>query len=291
MLRKEETMQALIITAYHNYEQLRRNLKVYTQVFDCYVHIDQKSDIATEENLKELNAMQRVTAIAKYKINWGSYLHMMAIVELMQLALKKKENHYFHIISGDDYPIRSFEEFETFFADDNDKNYLEVTDITDMAHMRLRYEKYHFMHLVNRKGKNRPMILLDKVVRQLQYHLPIKRKRVYQYKGLVWGSITRDAAEYVIKRLHADNELRILKYCEIAEEFFIQNYLMESEFRDTVVSQNYRYAIWDEQHVNGPRVLDERDYEKIKGSECFFARKIVMENALYDLLEKDINKK
>lgn len=282
-------MQALIITAYHNYNQLNQNLKLFSKFFNCYVHIDARSELADEKKIKELNRIDHVTVISKYKINWGSYLHMMAIMDLLLLALKEKENTYFHIISGDDFPIKSADEFEAFFSDKNKMNYLELTDISNDVNMKLRYEKFHFMHWINRRGKNMPLILFDKMVRQIQYHLPFKRKICFEYKGLVWCSVTEEAARYVISRVRQKENLKTLKYCEIAEEFVFQNYLMGSEFKNKVVRNNYRYAVWDKQHVNGPRVLDIEDYNSMMESGCFFARKVTEENRLYETLYEQWN--
>ena len=73
-------MQALIITAYHDYSKLERNLKLYSKGFNCYVHIDANSKEFDEQKIAKLNEIDNVYVISKYKILWGSYLHMMAII-------------------------------------------------------------------------------------------------------------------------------------------------------------------------------------------------------------------
>ena len=279
-------MQCLIITAYHNFEQLERNLTVWSRYFNCYVHIDKKADIATDENIKKLNQIENVYAESKYKINWGSYLHLMAILDLIRVAQKNEDNKYYHIISGDDYPLKKPEEFYSFF-DNNDKCYMECTDITNIPAMKLRYEIFHFMHLVNRKGKNKPLIFIDKVVRKIQTVLKVKRHRSFQYKGLVWGSFSRKAVDYVINRFDNSNDVKFLKYCEIPEEFLFQNYLMDSDFKQNVDFNNLRYSNWDEYPYTGPRVLKMEDYETVKNFDAFFARKIVIGTELYSRLEHD----
>ena len=79
-------MQAFIITAYHNGELLERNLRLFAKEFRCFVHIDSGSQMNNQSYLSRLNEIENVKAISKYKINWGSYLHMMAILELLKMS-------------------------------------------------------------------------------------------------------------------------------------------------------------------------------------------------------------
>ena len=265
--------QALIITAYQNGRMLENNLRLFSKYFYCYVHIYKKSELSNGEYLSRLNQIQGVYAISKYKINWGSYLHMMAIIDLLKMAYKNIAIQRFHIISGEDFPIKSYNEFVSFFEEENsDKNYIELTNITDMPVVKLRYEKYHFLHIVNRKSKNLLIQFIDKVIRQIQYHLPFKRNIRFDYKGLIWGSITREAVKGVFDYLTSEM-LKSLKYCEISEEFVLQNSLMESKLAKTVVGNNMRYANW-EGNITGPKVLTINELDSIRNSDAFFARKI-----------------
>lgn len=266
-------MQALVITAYQNKTTLKRNLELFSKRFECFVHIDKKSPINTPEFLEELNSLERVTAISEYKINWGSYLHMMAILRLLQMALKKTEIDRIHIISGEDFPVKSYEEFHQFFEVEHPKeNFIELTDIRNMPMVQRRYTKFHFQHIFNRKSKNKLIIFIDKAIRQMQYHLPFERKTRFDYKGLVWSSLSREGAERVLEYV-TPKRIEVLKYTEAAEEFMVQNALMGSELEKTVVTDNLRFADWN-QCLTGPKVLNIKDYEKIKKSACFFARKI-----------------
>lgn len=282
-------MQSLIITAYKNFDQLYLTIKNYSGKFNCYVHIDKSSSIGTDENIKKLNSLKNVYAICKYKIKWGSYLHMMAIFDLLKIAYKNSENSRFHIISGEDMIIKNYIEFESFFKD-NEKNYIELTDISSMKVMKKRYEKFHFQHIFNRKSPYKAVVLLDKIIRQIQYHIPFKRKNQYKYKGLVWSSLSRDGVKVIIEYL-TKKRIRNLKYCEIAEEFFIQNSLME-KMPENVIIDKLRYMKWSGENITSPKILDIEDYEDLISSDCFFARKVIMDgnekqNMLYNKL-KDI---
>lgn len=76
-------MQALIITAYKNKALLEKNIQLFSKYFKCFVHIDKKSDLNNADYIRRLNSIENTVVISKYKINWGSYLHMMAILDLL----------------------------------------------------------------------------------------------------------------------------------------------------------------------------------------------------------------
>ena len=61
-------MHAMIITAYQDADALRRVLAALNRRALCFVHIDAKSEI-TEEQTAQLNAMENVRAIRRYRVN------------------------------------------------------------------------------------------------------------------------------------------------------------------------------------------------------------------------------
>ena len=282
-------MQALIITAYKNKELLEKNIRLFSSHFKCFVHIDKKSELNDFEYIQRLNSIENTVVISKYKINWGSYLHMMAILDLLKLAACDEEISRVHIISGEDFPLKTVDEFDEFFERDNRyRNFINIVDIRDDVKMKRRYEKFHFCHILNRKSNNILIKFLDKGIRQFQYHIPLKRNVKFDYMGLVWSSLSIEGVRAVIEYM-TPLRIKILKYCAIAEEFMIQNALMDSDLKDTVVPDSKSYNVWERQDSSGPRVLTIDDYENMIKSNCFFARKIQDSGddkgkALYDAL-------
>lgn len=276
-------MQAIIMSAYRDYEQLDYMLDMYSMFFDCYVHIDKKADFADDYHISKLNQKKNVTVISDYNIKWGSYYHLLALSKLLDMALKNADNIRFHLISDTDFPAKSYLEFESYF-DKNEKNYIEICDITNMPVMQKRYQIFHLQHIFDRKSSNKLEVLTDKVIRNLQYALSIHRKTSYKYKGLVWGSLSREGAKICMDYLTEDR-IKNLKYCENSEEFWLTNALLDSSLKDTVDANNLRYAVWANENANGPRLLKEADIDNILGADVFFARKVfVKENRLYEQL-------
>ena len=110
--------------------------------------------------------------------------------------------------------------------------------------------------------------------------LHIRRKLSVPYKGLLYVSLPRDAAEFVLKDKNARRFLRQLRMTYIPEEFFFQNVFNETPFEARIVNQQLHFSIWDEPERGLPAVLNSGDLERIDASGCCFARKIEGSGAL-----------
>ncbi|MBK7182604.1 MAG: hypothetical protein IPH89_06545, partial [Bacteroidetes bacterium] len=76
--------------------------------FNFYIHLDKKSNL-TEELIKplinqETNVVFLNNPIAVY---WGGFSHLKAFYLLLHKAFENKENAYFHVLSGQCFPIKS----------------------------------------------------------------------------------------------------------------------------------------------------------------------------------------
>ena len=119
--------QAILITAYKDFKQLIYLVNLFDDTFNIYIHIDKKSKL-NKENLVVLQECPYVRYVGCfYKINWGGVNHLKAYLELCKLAFQDKDNQYFHLITGQDYPIKSIKNFNEFFKAQNNirKDYLE----------------------------------------------------------------------------------------------------------------------------------------------------------------------
>ena len=71
-------MQAMIITAYQDYESIARVVGTLSKRALCFVHADKKCAIS-DEQIAALDAMENVRAIKRYEVNWGSVYHLYAL--------------------------------------------------------------------------------------------------------------------------------------------------------------------------------------------------------------------
>src|SRR5690554_119970 len=106
--------QAILITAYKNIQQLKELVCFFdADYFNIYVHLDRKSKF-TLKDIDLLREPQIKLITNRYKVNWGGFNHLKAYLYLCREALKEEENFYFHLITGQDYPVKPLSYFLKF---------------------------------------------------------------------------------------------------------------------------------------------------------------------------------
>lgn len=270
--------QAILITAYKNYQHLEEIICFFDENFEIYIHIDKKSSIARKELLSlQKHAIVKLVS-QKYKVNWGGFNHLKSILYLSEIALKNKENHYFHLISGHDFPIKRASYFETFFKNKNTE-FIDCFEIpfSGWENGGLdRIEYYSLFDQLNWKNSFQKKII--KKIIHWQKINGFKRKIGLKipklYGGSTWWSLTRECLSYVV--VYTKNNKAILKrfkYTFCSEEFYFQTLIMNSSFGSKIENDNLRYIDWSNRNGNNPSVLDETDFEKMLDSNSFFARR------------------
>lgn len=271
--------QAILITAYKHFGQLYSLIKFFDNDFSIYIHIDKKSNINDAE-LKKIKKLSNVKiCLQEYRIFWGGTNHLKAYLALAREAFKDETISYFHLITGQDYPVKSLEEFKSYFHHDKNENYLEYFSLPAIAWKNEnggldRIEYYNFYDIINpwkhKKWLNR--------ILNFQKRIGFKRKITNMpalYGGSTYWSLTREAIHYVLNySTNNPNFLRRFHHTFCAEEFYFQTILLNSNLKHTIINNNLRYIDWSTPHRGLPAVLDESDFPKIKNSSYFFARKI-----------------
>ncbi|WP_426483870.1 beta-1,6-N-acetylglucosaminyltransferase [Flavobacterium sp. 2] len=271
--------QAILITAYKNYHHLEEIIRFFDEDFELYIHIDKKSNISDAEllNLRNYDVVKLVEQ--KYKVNWGGFNHLKSILFLSEQALKNKENKYFHLISGHDFPIKKIEYFKEFFKK-NDREYIDYFSIPRIGAANNgyldRFEYYNFYDLLDAKKPNENY-RIKRIIR-IQKKLGFKRKTSSKmpklYGGSTWWSLSRDCLDYVITFSNKNKfVLNRFKHTLCSEEFYFQTVIVNSPFVDKVANESLRHIDWVARNGNNPAVLDETDYDKLTQSSAVFARK------------------
>lgn len=271
-------MQCCIITAYHKFDQLNSLIHILSSKFEVYVHIDRKADASWKQVLK---ADEHVHVYSKFSINWGGSTHLKAIVWLMKEALSNENIDYFHIISGDDWPVRSLEEIYNHFEKNGEIALLttKMSDMTDEWYkMSAKWQKYYsFLDIFDYKELKQKIFIKAFVkFQQLVGVDRFKKLDIELAQGLVWGGIPRDAFEYCMTYIHDNPEFwEFMTYGHASEEFFFQTIFANSDiYKKRISNQNYRYMNWNRKNGSYPGILDVNDYDAIINGEYFFARKV-----------------
>jgi hypothetical protein len=95
------------------------------------------------------------------------------------------------------------------------------------------------------------------------------------YGGSSWWALSQPCIGALLARIEREPALlRFFRTVLCPDEMFFQTLVMNSPFRDRVLSQNFRYIQWPQQGARNPKVLDEADFERIRASGAHFCRKL-----------------
>lgn len=287
--------QALLITAYKNFEHLQELVRFFDDpLFSIYIHIDVKSDI----NEQDLISLQRynVTLVRKYKVNWGGLNHLKAYLLLSKLALEEPSNSYFHLISGQDFPVKSLNFFKLFIEREAGlrRGYLRHEKLPNKNWFRGGMDRLMYYNLYDVLDAKKHKKLIRKIVRlqiKIGFVRPFYKNFPQLYGGSTYWTLPREILEYVFK--YTDQNPRFLKrfshsFC--AEEIYFQTIILNSTFKDQVVNNNLRYIDWSKGRGSTPVFLDERDYDVIMAGDYLFARKFdERSNGIKQLILEHLN--
>jgi hypothetical protein len=267
--------QAILITAYKDFRHLIDIINYFPpEGFEFYIHIDKKSkeDINILKNIKS-NNIKLVSK--KYNVNWGGFNHLKCILFLASEALKNENIDYFHLISGQDFPIKGINYFQKGF--NLEKDYLGFIEMP-VPYLKFgamdRLEYFNFYDLFN--AKKYPRVL--KILKQIQIKFNIKRSISNTlptfYYGSTWWSLTRVTLQHVINYTNNSKDLfNRMRYTFCAEEMYFQTVILNSHSSSNVVNDNLRYIDWESGRGGSPAFIDDTDFSSIKDSNKLFARK------------------
>lgn len=290
-------MQAILITAYKNYDHLKELVNFFDGRFSIYIHVDKKSTIHSNQ-LEDLSANSQVAYVSqKYTINWGGINHLKAILELTETAFADPRNTHFHLITGHDYPIVSLDHFCDFMETHRENDFMEYFTLPHSAWPEGgmdRLSRYNIYDLIDgRTGFNE---ILIKRFSKLQKAIGFKRSFAKNfpplYGGSTYWSLKRESFAYIFRYM-TDNPrfLDRFKYSFCSEEIFFQTILLNSPLKNKVVNDNLRFIVWEERNGNFPANLDCSDWDRMQASSALFARKFEfpVSEELLDKVKAKIN--
>ncbi|MFW1798553.1 beta-1,6-N-acetylglucosaminyltransferase [Acinetobacter nematophilus] len=253
------------------------------------IHVDQKSDL--NQFLDEFSNYSQVDFIQnRINVLWGSYSQIEAALELLKTA-QAYDYEYFSLLSGDDIPLQKISNFHLFL----EKNPHEFLDLDRYPKCKLeprvKYKHDDCFFNKNRTSKER---LKCKWQRKL-FKMGLRKNDISHlpklYKGSQWFTLSHNAINYIFEYLTSHPEYVVpFKTSLCGDELFFHTILLNSNLSNKIKSKNnmsesfIRYIDW-ETGPDFPRTLNESDFDKMKSSGMFFARKLKYNIALESLKE------
>jgi len=277
-------LQAVLVTAYKDFDQLLALTRAFDSRFRLFIHIDRKSRIhrVRPDILEELRGLPTVRLVrSRYAVNWGGVNHLHAVLDLARAAFQDGHNvEFFHWITGQDYPVRSCDEFVSFFSENRHRSFLswfllpaEIWRIEDGGFDRIAY--YHLYDLLGMGKGDRYNKKFVELQRAWGFRRRYSARLPRLHGGLGYWSLNRDAMNYVLHQTRSHPGLLIrLRHCFCAEELYVHTVLLNSPLAASVVNDDLRFVDWSSNRGGvHPAILDESDFETIQQSTAFFARK------------------
>nr|WP_320057013.1 beta-1,6-N-acetylglucosaminyltransferase [uncultured Bacteroides sp.] len=270
---------AILIIAHRDFDHLCSLINFFDDNFLIYIHVDIKSNF-TKKEIVSLSEMKNVISVYKrFKVNWSGFNILRCELFLIKKALENNDIDYIHLLSGQDFPIKSTSEFLSYFDDNKGHEFigwhLMPTENWEKCSF-VRYQYFRPYDLFDYKTK-RGKIIINKIVNfQMKYNLRrrIPDQFIRLYGGSNWFSLSKQCAKYVSNYTQRYPAFyRRLKYTFAPEETYFQTIILNSSFKNEVINNDLRYISWKRKNDSFPACLDEKDFFNIVVSERFFARK------------------
>lgn len=272
----QNNRHAYIILAHNQWELLECLLKALDdERNDIYLHIDKKVSQPPYEKLEAAVTQSGLYFVKRWDINWGGTQMMKCTLSMLEQAYEMGYSHY-HLLSGVDYPLKSQNYIHDYFEKNTNKQFVGFDwEGIDAERFKGRVQYYHF--LINIIGKRDREAWVYRILERvedgllaLQHKLGVDRAQYRVFKGSSWFSITNDAVEFILAQKR--RILKVFCFCANTDELWLQTFLMNSTFAESIGESNKRYIKWVQGNPS-PEVLTMDDYDDMLSSDKLFARK------------------
>ncbi|MBN3879805.1 MULTISPECIES: hypothetical protein [unclassified Nostoc] len=122
-------------------------------------------------------------------------------------------------------------------------------------------------------------------------YIILAHKYPEQLARLIHQLNTKDVSFFI----HIDNFVKQnpkfinrFNYTLMADELFYQILVLNSPFKDKIINDHLRYLDWENINSIHPRILETKDFEKIRESEKLFARKfdLTIDQVILDMIDE-----
>ena len=243
---------------------------------DIFIHMDVKNQEYSEELVKKTISYSGIYFTKRTNVTWGGYSQINAELLLLKKALVVGKYQYYHLISGEDLPIKTQDYIHSFFDKINGKQLIRYENNNFLYQDRIRYF-YFFQEKIGRNNKYLIFDLLNRISLKTQKKLDIFRsKKIVFRKGTNWFSITDELAAYIVSKERWIK--KTFSYSLCCDEVFIQTIVYNSMFVNGLYDYKFdnsldsimRLIDWNR---GNPYVYQKEDFDELMNSDMLWARK------------------
>ena len=253
--------------------------------FDFYIHVDKKMDISSHHFLAKIPNVYLI----KDRVNvvWAGYNTIEATLRSVKEIFNTGRNYeYVHLMSGQDYPIKSARDINDFFVANNGKEFLQFEHFDEWAAE--SYPRIREYHLTNYDFPGRYYFqwMMNKMLPVRKSPLPME----YYGSSMFWA-LTSSCLRYIIELIEKNARFRrFMRFTWGSDEFMFQTLVLNSSFKNNVVNDNLLFLDRDK-GASHPNILTHSHLNKIMDSEKLFARKfdLGMDGIIMDNIDRYLN--
>lgn len=292
---------AYLIMAHTQPELLKKILKsLDNEDNDFIIHLDAKSPLMPSD-FEDCIKKGRIYFTDRISVSWGHDSIIRAEFILLKKALAVGDHDYYHLLSGQDFPLKSPDEINRFFAENAGKEFVHfcTDEFTEKSYTRRILVKHY---LLEKWGRTKNMWFFA------YYFLTGVQKFFFKLFKPKWSpdkflmgsqffSITQELATELVKA--EQDILKRYKHSFCCDEVFVQTFVYNSKFRDNLyvkgrnsdIHGNMRYIDWSRTVNGSPSTITEADVPAALESGLLFARKVDMNSCpdAVKLLEEALN--
>ena len=256
------------LTGYHKSYQFEWLFRAIYNQNDLFVlHIDKKSPIGVHFQYRKIvRDKPNVVFLPSIPVTWGGCGLIDAEAAAIRYALEN-DRSWTHLInlSAQDYPLISLFALRKELERSWPSNYVLCNDL---RHVHWRIKKRRLFRYVEWKNQ--------------RFFTPIPRFKpselTIRWGGPWWHILTRDFCSWLVHDAKAHQYLKFLRSAGMPDELLVQNVILDSPFRDTVMSCCKHEILWrrpGEPRASSarPKVFEITDFPMLETSNAFFARK------------------
>lgn len=244
---------------------------------DIFLHVDAKSALLREATFQTSRARLFILD-NRVAVSWGDLSQIRAEYALFHAALAHGPYAYYHLLSGNDLPIKTQDEIHAFFRDHAGQEFVGFVDPVEAARDASRKMMRYW--LLTRYARTRPK-WVGQVTRRLNKYVAMalslvcQREKMDFAKGANWVSITQTCMEYVVSQ--EPFVMRRFRHTYCSDEFFVQTLVWNHPaLRAALFSTSDEYEgcmrLVDWRRGN-PYVWTMADRDELSSSDKLFARK------------------
>jgi len=268
---------AIIIIAHNNIQHLKSLVEYFETECHVFIHIDKKCIVSQKEIDTILAMKQVVNVYRKYSVHWGGYSILKSELFLLKQAVKESDADYYHILSGQDYPIKPLRDFLTFFEKEEKKNYLSLVHLPHPLWQENTFSRFQYLYFYDWLKLSRKSHFVAKCVelqKKIGFCKSIPNHFNHLYGGSQWMSVTKHAVKQLLNYTNEKSSfLKRMRFIFAPDEIYIQTVLGNILDIKEINNNNLRYIRWHFENNSKPAILDCNHFHYLLESNAFFARK------------------